>query len=167
MNPQKEAEFLFWSLNPVNPVNPVNPQLFQEPNTFAEICGCPKCLSVITILTNGFEQANLRAQLRAFGYFWRLKNCYSEIFKNNWFIQKVRIIVFFNFLKTPENKGYILVRNRFKYELLTPISRRERSKTRFSFFVSISLCCFSGFLKFELFKPRKSCFCSFSKTKRS
>ena len=40
-----------------------------EPNTFAEICGCPKYLSDITILTNGFEQANLRAQLRAFGNF--------------------------------------------------------------------------------------------------
>ena len=135
MNPQKEAEFLFWSLNPVNPVNPVNPQLFQEPNTFAfEICGCPKCLSVITILTNGFEQANLRAQLRAFGNFWRLKNCYSEIFKNNWFIQKVHIILFFEFLKTPQNKGYILIKMWFKYELLTPLSLQERAKTRFFMF---------------------------------
>jgi len=77
--------------------------------TFAKTCGCPKCLSDTTILTNGFEQANLRPQLRAFGNFWRLKNCYSEIFKNNWFIQKVHIILFFEFFKTPQNKGYILI----------------------------------------------------------
>ena len=130
-------------------LNPIVFMLKAESNwihlnpTFVWTCGCPKCPSDTNFLTNGFEQLNLSPQLRAIANFWRLKNCYSEISKNNWFIQKVHIILFFEFLKTPQNKGYILINFGFKYELLTPLSLQERAKTRFFMFSclnSIGFC---------------------------
>ena len=60
--------------------------------------------------------------------------------KKRTFIQKVRIILFLELWKPTKKKEKPMLRLQFKYELLTPSSLRERSKTRFLVFVFFKKC---------------------------
>ena len=55
-------------------------------------------------------------------------------------VQKVRIILFLELWKPTKKKEETRLRLQFKYELLTPSSLRERSKTRFLVFLLFKKC---------------------------
>ena len=75
--------------------------------------------------------------LFCFEKFMRSVNIYLQKFT---FIQKVRIILFLELWKPTKKKEEPMLRLQFKYELLTPSSLRERSKTRFLVFVFFKKC---------------------------